>query len=51
MSVVEEAAGRAAPVAVERRRKPRPKWKDTWWRHVVAILAVAFALFPVAYIV
>jgi arabinogalactan oligomer/maltooligosaccharide transport system permease protein len=51
MSVVEEAAGRATPVAVERRRKPPPKWKDTWWRHVVAILAIAFALFPIAYIV
>jgi arabinogalactan oligomer/maltooligosaccharide transport system permease protein len=51
MSVVEQAAGRAAPVAVERRRKPRPKWRDTWWRHVIAVLAVVFALFPVAYIV
>jgi arabinogalactan oligomer/maltooligosaccharide transport system permease protein len=52
MSVVEERATLATPAARARRaRKQRPKWRDTWWRHVVAILAVAFALFPVAYIV
>jgi arabinogalactan oligomer/maltooligosaccharide transport system permease protein len=51
MSVVEETAPRAAPVAVERRRKSPPKWRSTWWRHAVAILAIVFALFPVAYIV
>ena len=51
MSVVEERAALAAPVAAERRHAPRPKWRDTWWRHVVGIIAVAFALFPVAYIV
>jgi arabinogalactan oligomer / maltooligosaccharide transport system permease protein len=51
MSVLEEATPRATPVAVERRRGPRPKWRDTWWRHLVAILAIGFALFPIAYIV
>jgi arabinogalactan oligomer / maltooligosaccharide transport system permease protein len=50
MSVVEERAAIAAPIA-RRRRKKRPAFRDTWWRHVVAILAVAFALFPVAYII
>jgi arabinogalactan oligomer / maltooligosaccharide transport system permease protein len=29
----------------------KPKLKDTWWRHVVAIVAIAIALFPVVYIV
>jgi arabinogalactan oligomer/maltooligosaccharide transport system permease protein len=29
----------------------RAKLKDTWWRHVVAILAMVVALFPVVYIV
>ena len=33
-------------------RAPRtkPKLKDTWWRHVVAIVASIVALFPVAYV-
>ena len=50
MSVVEERATLATPVAKTARKKPR-KWRENWWRHVVAILAVLFALFPVAYIV
>jgi arabinogalactan oligomer/maltooligosaccharide transport system permease protein len=29
----------------------RPKLKDTWWRHLVGIVAVVIALFPVVYIV
>jgi arabinogalactan oligomer/maltooligosaccharide transport system permease protein len=32
-------------------RRRRPKFKDTWWRHVVGILALLFALFPAAYVV
>src|SRR6266542_1439924 len=48
MTVVEQAV----PRAETRRATPRrPKLGDTWWRHLVGILAVAFALFPVAYIV
>ena len=30
-------------------RRDRPKLKDTWWRHAVAIVAMVIALFPVAY--
>jgi arabinogalactan oligomer/maltooligosaccharide transport system permease protein len=52
MSVVEERATLATPVVqAKRRRRQRPKWRANWWRHAVGILAVAFALFPVAYIV
>jgi arabinogalactan oligomer / maltooligosaccharide transport system permease protein len=45
-----------APPAVATRaavRKPsgRPKLKDTWWRHLVGIIGVVIALFPVVYIV
>ena len=29
----------------------RPKFKDTWWRHLVAIGAIIIALFPIVYIV
>jgi arabinogalactan oligomer / maltooligosaccharide transport system permease protein len=32
-------------------RRRRPKFKDTWWRHVVGILALLFALFPAAYVI
>jgi arabinogalactan oligomer / maltooligosaccharide transport system permease protein len=41
----------AAPVARERRRKRGPGFRDTWWRHAIAIIALVFALFPVAYII
>jgi arabinogalactan oligomer / maltooligosaccharide transport system permease protein len=34
------------------RRRPRlPSAGGNWWRHLVALTAIAFALFPVAYIV
>jgi arabinogalactan oligomer/maltooligosaccharide transport system permease protein len=49
VSVVEREA--QLPVAVERRRKKRPKLADTWWRHAIAIVAVLAALFPVAWVV
>jgi arabinogalactan oligomer/maltooligosaccharide transport system permease protein len=29
----------------------RPPFRDLWWRYVVALLAIAFALFPAIYIV
>jgi arabinogalactan oligomer / maltooligosaccharide transport system permease protein len=43
----------AATLAATDAKRPRsrPKLKDTWWRHVVAIIAVVVALFPVVYIV
>ncbi len=43
----------AATLAKTDVRKPRsrPKLKDTWWRHAVAIIAIVVALFPVIYIV
>ena len=50
MTALPEAETLARPVAVERRRR-RGRRNDTWWRHVVALLALAFALFPVAYVV
>ncbi|MGL6278282.1 MAG: sugar ABC transporter permease [Gaiella sp.] len=30
---------------------PRPSFGDTWWRHAVALLAVAIAVFPAVYVV
>ena len=38
-------------VAQGRRPRRRPDFGGSWWRHVVGLLAVFFALFPVAYVV
>jgi arabinogalactan oligomer / maltooligosaccharide transport system permease protein len=49
MSVVEAAAG-AKPVVREAPAPRRPKLADTWWRHLVGIIACLIALFPVWFI-
>ncbi len=44
----------AATVLARTRRdapRSRPKLKDTWWRHIVGVVAVCVSLFPVVYIV
>jgi arabinogalactan oligomer/maltooligosaccharide transport system permease protein len=41
----------AVSAAAAKGPRKRPKLKDTWWRHIVAIIAIAVALFPVVYIV
>jgi arabinogalactan oligomer / maltooligosaccharide transport system permease protein len=51
MSTVEQVAEVSAPRVARKPRKSRPKFKDTWWRHVVGIMALLFALFPVVYII
>jgi arabinogalactan oligomer/maltooligosaccharide transport system permease protein len=33
-----------------RRGRPRPSFRGTWWRHVIAVVAICFALFPIAYV-
>jgi arabinogalactan oligomer/maltooligosaccharide transport system permease protein len=53
VSTLQETAA-AVPVArteVKAARPRRPKFRDTWWRHLVAIVFGAFALFPALYIV
>ena len=45
------APGVTQPVALEAPAPSKPKLGDTWWRHLVGVLAVVFSLFPVAYIV
>ena len=49
MSVYEAAAAR--PVALEAPAPKRPKLAETWWRHLVGVIAVAVCLFPVWFIV
>jgi arabinogalactan oligomer/maltooligosaccharide transport system permease protein len=52
MSTVDTTAGTLTqPQALEAPAPARPKLKDTWWRHIVAILAIAFSLFPVVFVV
>jgi len=43
----------AATVAKTAVKKPhsRPTFRETWWRHLVGIIAIAISLFPVVYIV
>ena len=39
-------------IAVEHFKPSRPPFRDVWWRYtVVALLAIAFAVFPAIYIV
>jgi arabinogalactan oligomer/maltooligosaccharide transport system permease protein len=35
----------------QRRPKTRPKLKDAWWRHAIAVGAIVISLFPVVYVV
>jgi len=51
MSTVDQVAEVSAPRVARKPKKSRPKFKDTWWRHVVGIAALLFALFPVVYII
>jgi arabinogalactan oligomer / maltooligosaccharide transport system permease protein len=46
-AAVERIRGRETTRQPER----RPKFKDTWWRHLVGIVAVAVSLFPVWFVV
>ncbi len=41
---------RVEPRVAVRSRLPRPSFRGDWWRHVVALLACAVALFPIAYV-
>ena len=45
-----QALERIEPRVAERSRVPRPGLRGDWWRHVVALIAVGIALFPIAYV-
>ena len=54
MTTIEQRAtelAAAVPRARTRRRPRKPSFKGTWWRHLVALAAIAFSLFPAAYVV
>jgi hypothetical protein len=47
MSTVDQTETLAVPRAKRKRRWQR-EFRDTWWRHLIGIIAVAFSLFPIA---
>ena len=52
MSTAETTAGAIAqPAAAEAPAPRKHKLKDTWWRHVVGIIGIVVALFPVVFVV
>jgi arabinogalactan oligomer / maltooligosaccharide transport system permease protein len=50
MTTADQTVERVEPRAAERSRLPRPSFKGDWWRHLVALIAVGIALFPIAYV-
>jgi arabinogalactan oligomer / maltooligosaccharide transport system permease protein len=50
MSTVDQPLERVEPRAAVRRRLPRPNLRRDWWRHLIALVAIGVALFPVAYV-
>jgi arabinogalactan oligomer/maltooligosaccharide transport system permease protein len=45
-----EASATVAPVTLEKAARRRPKLAETWWRHLVGIVACVVALFPVWFV-
>jgi arabinogalactan oligomer/maltooligosaccharide transport system permease protein len=44
------AAAERVRARQKRERRPRPSFGDTWWRHLIGIVAVVFALFPIWFV-
>ena len=51
MTTMEQSEYAVGTAVAERRRRRRRTRGGNWWRHLVALATVAFALFPVVYIV
>lgn len=47
----DRAAGRPAAVTSSRRRTPGRWFADTGWRHLVGVVFVVYAVFPIVYVV
>ncbi len=52
MSTLEQPIAQAAAQAQPTVKVPksRPPFRDTWWRHLVALVAIAVSLFPIVYV-
>ena len=50
MSTADSTIERVEPRVAKRSRLPRLSLQGDWWRHLVALIAVGIALFPIAYV-
>jgi arabinogalactan oligomer/maltooligosaccharide transport system permease protein len=50
MSTVDAVVSTVKPVALDVPKKRRPKLAETWWRHVVAVVACFISLFPIWFV-
>jgi arabinogalactan oligomer / maltooligosaccharide transport system permease protein len=50
MTTVDRSLDLAVPQAADRARPPRRRLRETWWRHLIAIAAIAFSIFPILYV-
>jgi len=50
MTTIDVTVSAAVPKVLEAPAKKRPKLAETWWRHVVGIIACLVALFPVWFV-
>ena len=51
MTTLEQAEAAAAPRVAEAAPRRRPALAGNWWRYLVSLLAIAFALFPILFVV
>jgi arabinogalactan oligomer/maltooligosaccharide transport system permease protein len=51
MTSIDQPLDLATPKVAERRSPRRPTLRGNWWRHAIALAAVAVAMIPLAYVV
>jgi arabinogalactan oligomer / maltooligosaccharide transport system permease protein len=51
VTTLEQTEAQARPRVAETSRRPRIGLAGNWWRYLVGIVAIAFALFPLLYVV
>ncbi|HLG09123.1 MAG TPA: sugar ABC transporter permease [Gaiellaceae bacterium] len=51
MTTLDQAEAVAAPRVAEARRRWGRGFAANWWRYLIALIAIAFALFPILYVV
>jgi arabinogalactan oligomer/maltooligosaccharide transport system permease protein len=51
MTTVDHAEATSAPRTAEARRRRRSDFAADWWRYLVGLLAIAFAVFPILYVI
>jgi arabinogalactan oligomer / maltooligosaccharide transport system permease protein len=51
MTTLDQAEATSAPRTAEARRRRRSGLAADWWRYLVGLLAIAFAVFPILYVI